>query len=167
MSTTPTPHVVVGVVLGQPAAVARTAATFADRFGADLVCACVDPARYPLTHDVDRPDLSVPVDPDLLDLPGPGLRPALETMLSEHLRGLDVRWSVRALAGGPARELARLADELDAAMIVVGTREAGLRESLRELVNGSVAAHLAHRQHRPVLVVPLAPAPARQDQPSA
>ena len=48
-------------------------------------------------------------------------------------------------------------EELDARYIVVGTREAGLRGSVREFFNGSVAVHLAHRQHRPVIVVPLAP----------
>lgn len=161
MSTTPTTHVVVGVVLGQPAAVVRTAASFAQRFGADLVCACVDPSRYTLEHAVDGPDLALPLDPDLLDLPA-GPDPRVEAMVAEHLRGHQTPWSVRALAGGPARELARLAEELDAAMIVVGTREGGLRGSLRELVNGSVAAQLAHHQHRPVLVVPLPPPDERQ-----
>ena len=37
------------------------------------------------------------------------------------------------------------------------TREASVRETLREFFQGSVASHLAHRQHRPVLVVPLNP----------
>ncbi|RIK16948.1 MAG: universal stress protein [Acidobacteria bacterium] len=163
MSTTPTTHVVVGVVLGQPPAVVRTAATFARRFGAELVCACVDPARYTLEHAVDGPDLAVPLDPDLLDPPVAEPDPRVEAMVAEHLRGTEVPWRYRALAGGPARELARLAEELDAAMIVVGTREAGLRGSLRELVNGSVAAQLAHRQHRPVVVVPLAPSADDED----
>ena len=35
--------------------------------------------------------------------------------------------------------------------------EAGLRASMREFFRSSVAVHLAHRQHRPVLVVPLSP----------
>ncbi|WP_284328799.1 hypothetical protein [Demequina litorisediminis] len=40
---------------------------------------------------------------------------------------------------------------------MVGTREPGLRGTLHEFFSGSVAAQLSHRQHRPVLVVPLAP----------
>lgn len=43
-------------------------------------------------------------------------------------------------------------------MLVIGTRE-GARGALREAVHGSVAAQLAHRQHRPVVVVPLDPVP--------
>ncbi|MFT4233769.1 MAG: hypothetical protein QM607_01995 [Microbacterium sp.] len=47
-------------------------------------------------------------------------------------------------ADSPAEESALLADETDAAMIVVGTRENGIRDSL-------------HRQRRPVLAVPRHP----------
>jgi nucleotide-binding universal stress UspA family protein len=42
-------------------------------------------------------------------------------------------------------------------MIVVGTREPGFRGTVHEFINGSVAAQLAHRQHRPVVVIPLNP----------
>jgi nucleotide-binding universal stress UspA family protein len=66
-----------------------------------------------------------------------------------------VPWSVRQLLGDPALALIQLADELDASLLVVGTRKRGLGESLREFLTGSVAARLSHRQHRPVLVVPL------------
>jgi nucleotide-binding universal stress UspA family protein len=38
---------------------------------------------------------------------------------------------------------------------LVGTRRRGIGESIREFFTGSVAARLAHRQHRSVLVVPL------------
>jgi nucleotide-binding universal stress UspA family protein len=44
-------------------------------------------------------------------------------------------------------------------LIVVGTRHPGVRAGAREFFGGSVAVHLAHRQHRPVLVIPLAPTP--------
>ena len=40
-------------------------------------------------------------------------------------------------------------------VIVVRTRDATFRGTLREFVSGSVAVNLAHRQHRPVLVVRL------------
>ena len=45
--------------------------------------------------------------------------------------------------------------QIDARLIVVGTRKRGFGESIREFFTGSVAARLAHRQHRPILVVPL------------
>ena len=42
-------------------------------------------------------------------------------------------------------------------MIVVGSRRRGMRSGLKEFFGGSVAAQLAHRQHRPVVVVPVDP----------
>lgn len=149
--------VVVGVVPAQPDAVVRAAATFAERFGVGLVCASVDTSRYTLAHALDGSDVTMPIDPDVFG-PGPTtFDPDLEVTLASALEGRRVSWSVRALSGNPAHELARLADTLGAPMIVVGTREAGLRGSLHEFFNGSVAVQLAHRQHRPVVVVPLAP----------
>ena len=37
----------------------------------------------------------------------------------------------------------------------VGSRRGGLRSSMHEVLGGSVAAHLSHRQPRPVVVIPL------------
>ena len=64
-------------------------------------------------------------------------------------------WTARQLVGDPALAIKQLATKLDAQLIVVGTRKRGIGESIREFFTGSVAARLAHRQHRPVLVVPL------------
>jgi nucleotide-binding universal stress UspA family protein len=89
----------------------------------------------------------------------------LESDIRATMNGRGVPYTLRQLAGDPAWALARLADEMDARYIVVGTREAGLRGSLREFFNGSVAVHLAHRQHRPVIVVPLAPVSGSQALP--
>lgn len=66
-----------------------------------------------------------------------------------------VPWVLHYLAGRPDRALTHLARAVDAAAIVVGTRAPGPGSKLRELVDGSVAVHLAHHQHRPVLTVPL------------
>jgi nucleotide-binding universal stress UspA family protein len=97
------------------------------------------------------------IDPDLADDAELIFDPDAESAIAKTLAGTGVRWTVRALAGGPAVELARLADELDAIMIVVGTRQAGFRGTLHEFFSGSVVAQLAHHQHRPVVVVPLHP----------
>ncbi len=151
-------HVIVGVIPGQPDALVRTAATFAEHFDADLVCAYVDNSHYAAGHRPDGTVVTMPIDPDLVD-DEEGFDPDLFAALADLLEGRSVRWTVRYLVGGPAQELGRLADELNAAMIVVGTREAGVKRSLHEFFNGSVAVQLAHRQHRPVVVVPLDPVP--------
>lgn len=150
-------RVIVGVIPGQPDAVVLEAAVFAARFGAELVCACVDTSRHMVSERADGGVTSVPYDPDLPELAEEGFDPSLRARLAALLDGRGVAWSTRALAGDPAIALGRLAETLGATMIVVGTRESGIRGSLHEFFNGSVAAHLAHRQHRPVVVIPLAP----------
>jgi len=157
--------IVVGVVRGQADAVLRRAVEYAQKFDAVLVCANVDATRYTVTENADGTVTSLPLNPELADLReeqfDPGLREYLDGVLSGH----TVSWTTRALAGNPARSLARLAETLDAAMIVVGTREANLRGTVREFLAGSVAVHLAHHQHRPVVVIPQDPQPADRTLP--
>lgn len=152
-------RVIVGVIPGQPDAVVLEAAVFALHFRAELVCACVDTSRHMVSERADGSVTSVPYDPDLPELAEADFDPNLRAHLAALLDGRAVAWSTRALAGDPARALGRLAETLGATMIVVGTRESGIRGSLHEFFNGSVAVHLAHRQHRPVVVIPLAPVP--------
>lgn len=158
-------YVIVGVMPGQPDAVVLEAAVFAAHFQAELVCATVEPGRYVVDEFADGTIVSLPVDPDLLDLDEEGFSVALRAQLTTLLDGRNLVWSTRAVAGDPARALAHLADTLDAAMIVVGTRERGMRASMQEFFGGSVAVHLAHRQHRPIVVVPLAPVAFRDELP--
>ena len=148
---------VVGVVPQQPDAVIAHAAVLASQLGAQLVCATVSVDRYVVVEHPDGSIRSLTFDPDLADIREESFDAALEARLAALLDPTGVRWEVRALAGDPARALARLAETIDAMMIIVGTHEAGLRGSLHELLSGSVAAHLAHRQHRPVMVIPLSP----------
>lgn len=149
--------VVVGVVPGQPIEVVTVAAQFAEHFAAELVCEYVDRSSYPVETRADGTVLAAPIDPDVGDEEAETFDPELAQALSTALARHAVRWSTRALAGGVAPALAHLADDLDASMIVVGTRDAGLRASVQEFFAGSVAVHLAHRQHRPLVVVPLSP----------
>ncbi len=157
--------VVVGVVRDQPMVVVTVAATFAQRFDADLVFASVDTSHYPVKESSEGAVIATPIDPDPANGAAPEFDPRLRATIAKALDGLSIMWSVRALAGGAAQQLARLADELDAAMIVVGTRERGIRGSLREFLDGSVAAQLAHRQRRPVVVVPLNPVEGKEPSP--
>jgi len=69
------------------------------------------------------------------------------------MAGAGVDWAFQVRRGRPATELAAVADEVDAACIVVG-HEAGRRLSRR-----SLPRRLLRRSHRPVLVVPVAPEP--------
>lgn len=150
-------YVIVGVVPMQKTDVIAAAASFAERFGAELVCVWVDASRYPIERHADGTVTAASIDSDVADTQVLGFDEALRTRIAAVLDRRSVRWSTRALAGNPAKELGRTAEELAAAMIVVGTRESGLRGSVREFLNGSVAVQLAHRQHRPVVVVPQNP----------
>ncbi|NNC11165.1 universal stress protein [Planctomonas sp. JC2975] len=148
---------VVGVAPSQAAEVIHEAARFASMLGASLVLAAVDPTRYTTGRNQDGTVTAFSVDPDASDVITEHVDPELEERLRSMLAPTRVPWSLRAMAGDPAQELALLADELDAIAIVVGTRKPGLRTTAHEFFSGSVAVHLAHRQRRPVIVVPIAP----------
>jgi len=158
-------YVIVGVMPGQPDTVVLEAAVIAGRFQAELVCATVDVGRYLVDEFADGSIMSLPIDPDSLDVDDEGFPMALRTHLTTLLEGHSVAWSTRAAAGDPARALSHIADTLDAIMIVVGTRDRGVRAGLQEFFGGSVAVHLAHHQHRPVLIIPLAPVDFREELP--
>lgn len=151
------PVILVGVQRGLPDAVLRTAARLARDLGARLVCAHVDLSRYVVGEHPDGTAISRSVDPDLPDDEDAGFDPVLAAHIDDVLGELGVEWTGRELAGDPARALGHLADVVGARLIVVGTRDATVRGTVREFVQGSVATHLAHRQHRPVVVVPLNP----------
>ncbi|MFG6280822.1 universal stress protein [Microbacterium sp. 5K110] len=145
--------VIAGVVPGQSPRVIRAAARQAALAGTELVVVHVDTTRFVAFEDPDGY-----VNPSTLDVVGAAARAALAEVQSDAASALDgdpVPWSVRQVIGDPALALIHLADEIDASLLVVGTRKRGLGESLREFLTGSVAARLTHRQHRPVLVVPL------------
>lgn len=156
--------VIVGVVPDLPAKVIDTAAQYAEMMGAGLVVAHVDVTRFVTYEDPDGTSHTAPIDLSIISAAD-----AVEQVRSQAAARLDsrgVRWALRSLVGDPAMALKALADELDAPLLVVGTRRRGIGETIREFFTGSVAARLAHRQHRPVLVVPLQePVPA--DEPWA
>jgi len=97
---------------------------------------------------------------DLLRLIGDGDRAksAVEGDARERLHALAVQLAKRQevgveerlLIGNPVQELARLADEINADLLVTGTRGAGF---FRGVVTGSTAERVARRSARPVLMV--------------
>jgi nucleotide-binding universal stress UspA family protein len=144
--------VIVGVVPDQPARVLREAARYAGLLRTALVVVSVDVTRFVTAEDPDGFVRSAPIDvaltgaaEDLADV---------EAAARAALEGVDVEWTVRQLVGDPAMAIRSLAERTNARLLVVGTRSRGVGESIREFFTGSVAARLAHRQHRPILVVP-------------
>lgn len=159
------PPVIVGVTSGQPDAVVLAASVFAAQFGAELICATVDPSRRVLDELPDGTVTSASLDPDTRELPTTTFDPGLLAQVERALHGRPVRWSTRALAGETAEALGRLAATVHAAMIVVGTRESSLRHTLSSFFTGSVAVRLAHGQHCPVVIIPLHPVPFSEQFP--
>jgi nucleotide-binding universal stress UspA family protein len=150
-------RILVGVTYGQPDVVLRHAARFARTFDAALVCAHVDPGRYVVEELPDGSVASLPLDPDLPELKDTDFDQGLVAQVRAAVADDSVELSFRELAGDVGYALTRLADILNVEMIIVGSRRGGVRAGLKQFLTGSVAAHLAHRQPRPVVVIPLAP----------
>lgn len=144
--------VIIGLVPDSPARVMHEAALNARLRGVSVIVVHVDVTRFVTFDDPDGYANSAPADIDV----------AARARESEFVQGLaatqlqdaGVSWSFQQLVGDPALAIKELADTVDASLIVVGTRDRGIGESIREFFTGSVAARLAHRQCRPVLVVP-------------
>lgn len=158
------PHgaVIAGVVPRQSPRVIREAARYARLLSAPLAIVHVDVTRFVTFEDPDGFVHSAPIDLDV----GGGEAELDEVRAAAEAALVDcpVPWSVHQLVGDPALAIKHLAERIDAKLLVVGTRKRGLGESIREFFTGSVAARLAHRQHRPILVVPLGePVPDDQE----
>ncbi|MFC8732905.1 universal stress protein [Luteimicrobium sp. NPDC057192] len=147
---------VVGVTPGQDPLVVRTAAALASAVGVPLFFAYADTSRFVVEEHPDGTVRHSSIDPDGVDDAWEDAEAALRDSLADLMRDDDLHWELRYLAGRPDRALTHLARAVDASAIVVGTRATGTGRHLRDLLEGSVAAHLSHHQHRPVVTVPLA-----------
>ncbi|MBD3941263.1 universal stress protein [Microbacterium sp. NEAU-LLC] len=145
--------VIVGVVPDQSARVLKEAARYAKLFQAPLVVVHVDVTRFVTYEDPDGYVHSAPIDLNIAA--GEGDLSRVTDAAAAVLEGTGVDWTTRQLVGDPAMAIKHLADQIDARLLVVGTRKRGFGESVREFFTGSVGARLAHRQHRPILIVPL------------
>lgn len=145
----------VGVVPNQHPEVLRTAASLAQRLTVPLLCAYVDEASYLVEWDPARSAHRLSLHPEKDDDDIRAVTDTLKSVIGAAVgAGAPFDWTLRTLAGDPARALGRLATEVEAPMIIVGTPERGFGHRITELLNGSVAAWLTHHQSRPVLVVP-------------
>jgi len=158
-------RLVVGVTPGQPDAVVVEAAAIAQRIGGELELATVDVASYAVEQGPDGIIVALPLDADAPEAVTESFDPALAARIDALVAPTGVRYRCHALAGDPAQELAELAEAVGAQAIVVGVRERGLRTAAHEFLNGSVGAHLAHRQHRPVILIPVDPIGFEADPP--
>lgn len=145
--------VILGATPNLPSRVWVEAARYAALFGTGLVVAHVDVTRFVTYEDPDGIAHSAPID--LTRIAATHEFERVQAAAEQYLNPTGVSWNIRTLVGDPAMALKGLAEDVDAAVIVVGTRRRGFGETMREFFTGSVAARLAHRQHRPVLVVPL------------
>lgn len=164
-------RVVVGVTGHQPPVVVTEAIRFARHFRARLVCAHVEQDSYVVKEHADGSVESRPIDPDGYAWDTATFDPDLAGKILDLASVADIEVEFRELAGDVGHALSRLAEVLDASMIVVGSRlGGGIRTSVHDFLGGSVAVHLAHRQPRPVVVIPLTPQskgplPWEQDRP--
>jgi nucleotide-binding universal stress UspA family protein len=149
--------IVVGVRPTHHEHVVGIAASLAVQLHVGLVCVWVDPAQIDIGIRPDGTELTEYIDPDVAE----ERPPAFPDDARENVARIAARHGVvarfEAHAGAAERALAAVAERVDAPMIVVGSRDGRSRRAVREFFNGSVAARLTHRQHRPVLVVPLDP----------
>lgn len=147
--------IVVAAVPGQVPLVGLTAASLARATGAPAVYfAYVDQTRY---TDEEFPDGTVrhlPINPDAAGDAWAETERALRAEAEATMAGQGVEWHVRYLAGRVDRALTHLARAVDAAAFVVGAR-VGRPRRLADFVDGALSMQLSHRQHRPVVVVPL------------
>lgn len=150
-----TNYIVVGVTPKQPLIVLRQAVGFAREFNARLVCANVEAGSYVVAEHPNGSVESRPIDPDQPDWNTAIFDGSLAARIRAIADKEGVRVEFRELAGDIAHALGRLAEVLNAEMIIVGSRRGGLRSTMHEVFGGSVAAHLAHRQPRPVVIIPL------------
>ena len=151
------PAIVVGVTPWQPDSVVHEALKFAAKLHCVVVCVSVDLSRYVTDTRADGSIIAAPIDSDAGGVIVEEFDPGLATRIRQFAATAEVECEFIASAGDPGRVLTRVAKEHDALMIVVGTRSATFGGTVREFFSGSVAVNLAHRQHRPVLVVPVDP----------
>ncbi len=67
---------------------------------------------------------------------------------------VDVTWQLVSVIGEAAVEIIRIAEDRDAACVVVGKKHKGFSEVLHRLASGSVSRAVVAAQKFPVLIVP-------------
>ena len=153
----PAGAVVVGVHPAQSVAVVQEAARLANELGRPLLCGYVTEDSYLTEWDRDEVRDEASLHPGDLASDDDAVAFELADALTEALedQAVEQGWSLRVLAGDPSRALSRLADEVQARLIVVGTHQHGISHAVEEWLAGSVATRLGHDQARTIVLVPV------------
>jgi nucleotide-binding universal stress UspA family protein len=106
-------------------------------------------AHLHVVHSVTLADYGVDPDIEQFELTRDRNLAAERAAIADALLAAPVTWTYHEERGDPAVRLARLADQLDAAYIVVGATHRAILH-----IFGSVPKRLVHCQTRPVIVVP-------------
>lgn len=140
--------------------------------GVDDVAACGRPLRAAvfLARSLGRPVVAVhvrrravplvegyvpiPEDVQFDDTAEEAIEAALSADLAECGELEGVSWELVSTSGDAAAELIRIADERDAACLVVGKRHSGFAQFLHRIASGSVSHAVVSSQKFPTLVVP-------------
>lgn len=140
--------------------------------GIDDVAACGRPLRASvfLARSLGRPVVvvhvrrrAVPLVEGYVPIPeemhlDESAETALEQALSADLAAsgemVDVAWELVSTSGDAAAELLRIAEERDAACLVVGKRHGGFAQFLHRIASGSVSHAVISSQKFPTMVVP-------------
>lgn len=146
--------VVVGVDADQRPNVVTQAAALATTMSAGLVCVWVDSTQVIYGASLDGTRLITPLDPDQAAGSSDAMRERVFQRISTALAGVDVPWRLEDTVGDIATGLTEAADAWNATIIAVGGRRPGFSGWMNEVIGGSIAGHLIHTQHRPVLVIP-------------
>ena len=147
--------VVVGLLPEQDPAVLAFAVELAAATGAELIGAYVDPGSYLIEWDPDGNVLGKSLN-RALDPEDEAASAVLELgpLLTAAAQAHQVSASIRVLGGETALALGRLAQAMNASVIVVGARRPGLLAGVNEVLSGSVVRKLLANQHIPVLAIP-------------
>ncbi len=101
---------------------------------APLVVVHVDVTRFVTYEDPDGYVHSAPIDINIAA--GEGELAKVQDAAASVLGDSGPSWTVRQLVGDPAMAIKHFADQVDARLIVVGTRKRGFGESVREFFTG-------------------------------
>lgn len=128
----------------------RAAVFLARALGASVVVVHVRRRAVPLVEGyVPIPD-EVHVDEAAEQL----LEEALSADLLSSGEMAEVTWELVSTSGDAAAEILRIAEERDAACLVVGKRHSGMAQFFHRLASGSVSHAVVSAQKFPTLVVP-------------
>ena len=133
--------IVVGYDETEPAKRAlERAADFAEKFGATLIVTSVAGVLVPLGRSGGGTDPVDSVEAHAAEL----------AHAREYLQGRGIQAEYQPAVGEPAETIVEVAEQRNADLIVVGTREPGI---LERLLGHSVSAGVARRAHCDVLIV--------------